>query len=282
MELIGQGASGQVFKGKDTRRNNEIVAIKQMVISRQVKKDIVINEILIMKESHHHSIVNYIDGHVLDGVLWVIMEFVEGGSLAEVIDICKALREDQIALICKATLEGLDYLHNRPCPIIHRDIKSDNILMGTKGQIKITDFGYGAQLGGGNASNRQSVVGTTFWMAPEVVKGKEYTTKVDVWSLGIMAIEMVEGVPPYMEESMLRALFLIASKGIPPFRDPGRMSADLKDFITSCCVMEPDQRPTAGMMLSHPFLRKAGRPEEIISLVIKTKSAVERSSSPFG
>jgi len=135
-------------------------------------------------------------------------------------------------------------------------------------------FSYGTQIG--EAQSIKSVVGTTCWMAPEVVKGKDYTCKVDVWSLGIMAMEIIEGDPPYMQESMLRALFMIASKGRPAFKDPGTslstsspppappnrtkpdsMSWECQDFITKCTVMEPDERPDSTELLNHPFLQLA-------------------------
>jgi len=271
MEIIGQGASGSVYKAIDTRTKKK-VAIKQMVIAQQVKKEILINEITIMKESHHHGIVNYIDSYIVGGTtLWVVMELIEGGSLTEIIETCldsgHKISEPQIATICRITLEGLDYLHTRPNPIIHRDIKSDNILVGKDGAIKITDFGYGAQLGGGGTDRRASVVGTTYWMAPEVVKGKEYTCKVDVWSLGVMALELVEGEPPYMNESMLKALFKIAKEGLPPFKAPETMSTQLQNFIRTCCTMDSEARPSAGEMLKHPFLKCGCSQSDIIPLV---------------
>jgi len=271
MEIIGKGASGSVYKADDTRTKKK-VAIKQMIIAQQVKKEILINEITIMKESHHHGIVNYIDSYIVGGTtLWVVMELVEGGSLTEIIETCldtgHMISEPQIALICKVTLEALNYLHTRPNPIIHRDIKSDNILVGKDGAIKITDFGYGAQLGGGGNDRRASVVGTTYWMAPEVVKGKEYTCKVDIWSLGVMGLELVEGEPPYMNESMLKALFKIAKEGLPPFKNPESMSGDLKNFIRTCCTMDSEARPSAAEMLKHPFMRQACTQAELIPLV---------------
>jgi serine/threonine protein kinase len=281
MEIIGQGASGSVYSAIDTRTGKQ-VAIKQMIMSKQVKQDIIINEIQIMKDSHHHAIVNYIDSYIVEGTLWVVMELINGGSLAELIEVCKTMCETQIATVCKAVLEGLEYLHTRPNPIIHRDIKSDNILLGLDGSIKITDFGYGAQLGGGAGQDkRASVVGTTYWMAPEVVKGKDYTCKVDVWSLGIMALEMIEGEPPYINESMLRALFLIASKGCPDFRDPDGMSEEFKDFIRSCTVMDADQRPSSTQLLSHPFLTMGGPASELVPLVERTKKEAQRDFSMF-
>lgn len=86
-------------------------------------------------------------------------------------------------------------------------------------------------------------------MAPEVVTSQQYGPKVDIWSLGIMAQEMVEGEPPYMEESAIKALFLIASKGRSPFKEPHKLSNLFKDFVNQCTRMDPDQRPSSSELL---------------------------------
>lgn len=278
MAIVGQGASGAVYSATDKRTGRK-VAIKQMVVAKQVKKEIIINEIMIMKQSTHAAIVNFVDAFLVDGILWVVMELVDGGSLSELLTLGIRLTEPQIAAITKSTLEAIEYLHNRPKPIIHRDIKSENVLLGLGGEIKITDFGYGSQLSSAQ-DTRKSVVGTTFWMAPELVKGQHYTCKVDVWSLGIMAMEMFEIAPPYIEESMLKALFLIAKKGRPPFKDPDAMSAQFKDFIEKCTIMDPSLRPDSTQMLSHPFLKLACDPRELLSLVQRTKNESVREYIP--
>lgn len=133
---IGQGASGGVFTGYE-RGTNRLVAIKQMNLEQQPKKDLIINEIIVMKESSHPNIVNFIDSYLTGGELWVIMEFMEGGSLTDVVTF-NIMTEGQIASVCRETLKGLQHLHSKG--VIHRDIKSDNILLSSEGCIKLSVF----------------------------------------------------------------------------------------------------------------------------------------------
>ena len=111
------------------------VAIKQMNLEQQPKQDLIINEILVMKESRHANIVNFIDSFLLRGDLWVVMEYMEGGSLTDVVT-CNIMSEGQIAAVSREVLQGLRHLHSRG--VIHRDIKSDNILLSMQGEIKLS------------------------------------------------------------------------------------------------------------------------------------------------
>jgi p21-activated kinase 1 len=131
---IGQGASGGVYTGHE-KGSNRLVAIKQMNLEQQPKKDLIINEILVMKESSHPNIVNFIDSYLCGGELWVVMEFMEGGSLTDVVTF-NIMTEGQIASVCRETLRGLQHLHSKG--VIHRDIKSDNILLSMEGNIKLS------------------------------------------------------------------------------------------------------------------------------------------------
>ncbi|KAI9303351.1 kinase-like domain-containing protein [Cunninghamella echinulata] len=263
-----RNASGSVYVAISLATNTK-VAIKQMDLANQPRKELIVNEILVMKESQHPNIVNYLDSFLVQNAdLWVIMEYMEGGALTDVID-NNTMTEQQIATVCLETTAGLHHLHEQN--IIHRDIKSDNILLNAHGQVKISDFGFCAKLTE-NRSKRATMVGTPYWMAPEVVKQKEYGAKVDIWSLGIMAIEMIENEPPYLDEEPLKALYLIATNGTPTLKNPEKLSRELKSFLAVCLCVDVRSRATAGELLQHPFLKKAG-PLDILAPLLKFKSS---------
>jgi len=273
---IGEGAAGEVFLATDCRTGQR-VAIKKMPLNNQNMK-LLITEIGIMKTSVHPNIVAYTDSFLVGETIWVVMEFMAGGCLTEVLEQYEngvEMTESQIASVCRDTLSGLTYIHT--LHRIHRDIKSDNLLLGDDGGVKLADFGYAAQLTQ-EKQKRNTIVGTPYWMAPELIRGQNYDHKVDLWSLGIMCMEMAEGEPPYMEFPPLRALFLITTKGIPDLKETNKWTPEFKDFVRRCLDKEPETRPEAAELLKHPFLRKGCSPSELVQLTQVAKRAKEKAS----
>lgn len=257
IKKVGQGASGLVYVAKplvsSMATKYRRVAIKQIDLTTQPRKELIVNEITVMKDSQHPNIVNFLEAYLRGSSdLWVVMEFMEGGALTDIIE-NNTLSEEQISTICFETCKGLRHLHHKN--IIHRDIKSDNMLLDAQGHVKITDFGFCAKLTE-QKNKRATMVGTPYWMAPEVIKQKEYGAKVDVWSLGIMAIEMLESEPPYLNEDPLKALYLIATNGTPKLKRPENLSKEIKGFLSVCLCVDVNYRASTDELVNHEFLRR--------------------------
>lgn len=254
---IGEGSSGSVYRAYDPARNVP-VAIKRVVPKSVEDLTLFKFEVAVMSSAFHHNLIKCYDSYKLGENLFIVMELADAGSLTDVLyflnDRKLHLNEPEIAYVCREVLQGLASLHG--IKRIHRDIKSDNTLVTRQGQVKIADFGFAAQLTA-KENKRNTVIGTPFWMAPEVCRGMDYDAKVDVWSTGVLAIECAEGAPPLLHETQMKAMFLIATEGPPRLKRPDEWTSDFHDFIDKCTTIDPSKRATAVEMLRHPFLKRA-------------------------
>nr|XP_054509298.1 serine/threonine-protein kinase PAK 2-like [Agelaius phoeniceus] len=263
-EQIGSGSFGHVVRALNNATGGE-VAIKKINLQGLRKKQLTINEIMIMKRYRSPNVVNYLDSYLLGEELWLVMEYMDGGALSDVIS-KTYLSEVEMAAISRECLQGLDFLHSNH--VIHRDVKSDNILLRTDGSVKLADFGLSTQLT--PEKNRKSVIaGTIWWMAPEMLKDQPYGPKVDVWSFGIVGIEMVDQEPPYCNQSPCTAKCLIATVGTPKLRQAKHLSPCLCDFLSCCLQTDEEQRWSAKELLKHPFVRSA-KPASSLALLINS------------
>jgi len=207
LTCLGEGTYGQVWRGKN-KKTGELVAIK--IVPGEGDISALLCEADIQKDCEHNNIVRYLGSYEKDKQLWIVMELCEPGSVNDLMIMTKCtLSEEQIRNIVAAVTISLGYLHDKK--IIHRDIKSGNILLTMAGGVKIADFGVSAQLSS-ISSKRDTMIGAPFWMAPEVIKEEKYDSKADIWSLGISTIEMAEGRPPNSDIHPMRAIFMIPEK----------------------------------------------------------------------
>lgn len=249
---LGVGAFGKVFRAKvlDKKMKVNTIAVKILPYVTEKQKASNLNELRFLSRCNHENIVKYYDSYVVGKELWVILENMEGGTLREG---AQDYKEHHIAYIARAIFRALQYMHDE-LKIVHRDLKSENIMMTVKGEVKLIDFGLAEDISEGG---RVTMCGSPFWMAPEMVKLRRHSTPADIWGAAISLLELANQEPPTMDDPVL-ALYKTATSGCTNyFKTPERWSDVFHEFLGLCLKRDPSKRATAAELLSHPFLKKA-------------------------
>uniref|UniRef100_A0AC35TT58 Non-specific serine/threonine protein kinase n=1 Tax=Rhabditophanes sp. KR3021 TaxID=114890 RepID=A0AC35TT58_9BILA len=283
---IGCGSYGEVHSALH-KESGHTFAIKTVKVADDLGD--IIKEISIMKQCDSDFVVKYYGSYFKNSDLWIVMEYCEAGSISDIIRLRrKTLTEDEIGAVFKDALNGLSYLHGMRK--IHRDIKAGNILLNRHGKAKVADFGVSGQLTD-TMAKRNTVIGTPFWMAPELIREAGYDMKapdsilsstvsfdtildytnyifnLDIWSLGITALEMCEGHPPHIEMHPMRAIFIIPTKPAPTLKNRSLWSAEFWNFTTRCLVKNPEERASSKELLEDKFILNAKGNEILLELI---------------
>jgi len=293
-DLLDKGNPAHLFKNRQRLKNEPGSILKATIANTDIRVAIKVfdltdeeisweyirNEITIMRQLKNHPNITQILGvyRADRDTVWMVMEWMDCSLLNVVGTIfgdetkppfkgLDGFTEPQIAYVILEILRGLKVMHM--LGYMHRDIKSENILVKGNGEIKIADFGFTVQLTK-DRPKRSSTVGSPYWMAPELIKRKEYDYLVDIWSLGVMLMELMEGDPPYLADENIdpdEVTKLILDVGLPPPKDKDKWSPELISFLESCLIRSPKHRPDSSSMITHKFLKKACSQKELQSLL---------------
>ncbi|EHA8587035.1 mitogen-activated protein kinase kinase 2 [Cocos nucifera] len=252
VKVIGKGSGGivQLVRHKWT---GQFFALKviQLNIEESIRKQIA-QELKINLSTQCPYVVVCYQSFYDNGVISIVLEYMDGGSLADFLKKVKTIPEPYLAAICKQVLRGLMHLHHEK-HIIHRDLKPSNILINHRGEVKISDFGVSAIIQS-SSGLRDTFTGTCNYMSPERIIGGRHGYLSDIWSLGLAVLECATGQFPYPPRDSFYELLEAVVEQPPPRAPPDHFSEEFCSFISACVQKKAEDRKSAQVLLEHPFL----------------------------
>jgi len=271
-EELGRGASGRVYRALNQGGGgSHFVAIKEipLVGMSVAAARAVESEVELLRNLSHPQIIRFYETIRTEHHLYLVLEYVENGSLASILKTFGRLPEHMLIVYMRQVLAGLEWLHAQG--VCHRDIKGANLLITQDGQVKLADFGVASrvvdaaeQAGAPIDGRGEGPVGTPYWMAPEIIQMEPFTTASDIWSLGCTVLELLTGEPPYFELRPVNALYRIVHNTDPPIPETVRTGSPLlNDFLLRCFDRDPKTRASASALRQHEWLQQEVSPSHI-------------------
>ncbi|RAL37097.1 hypothetical protein DM860_004019 [Cuscuta australis] len=259
IKVIGKGSGGVVWLVQN-KWTQQLFALKviQLNIEESSRKHIA-QELRINQSSKCPYVVICFEAFFENGSISMILEYMDGGSLADFLKMVRIIPEPYLAAICKQVLKGLWYLHHEK-HIIHRDLKPQNLLINHRGDVKITDFGVSVILKSTSGA-ASTFIGTYNYMSPERIAGPRHGYRSDIWSLGLVLLECAAGDFPYSPPQKGQAgwtnVFELMETIVnqpEPRANPDIFSPHFCSFIASCVQKDPKKRLSTNELMKHPFI----------------------------
>eukprot|EP01063_Lacrimia_lanifica_P009638 TRINITY_DN16578_c0_g1_i1.p1 TRINITY_DN16578_c0_g1~~TRINITY_DN16578_c0_g1_i1.p1 ORF type:complete len:1466 (+),score=301.04 TRINITY_DN16578_c0_g1_i1:124-4521(+) len=249
--VLGKGAFGTVWLGLDS--HGALVAIKTVKIKTEATREIasLISEVNMLSNLRHENIVSYLSSCVVDGCVVIVIEYISGGSLGQLLEQFGRFNISATQRYMQHILLGLAFLHSND--IVHRDLKPVNVLLTREGVCKLTDFGTSTSTKDVAEGGENRVLGTPVFLSPEAAMG-ECCKEVDIWALGISLHMFHTGAVPYDVAKLSMKELLRQRVNGDPVPNIQRVTGPLGDIIRLCVVNDPKQRPSAADLLKHPGL----------------------------
>lgn len=266
-DVIGRGCSGSVIRSSH-RPTNTPLALKMINMYDKAKRDQIIREIHSLFDSTCPCLVTFYGAFLRDSAVVLALEYMDGGSMENVIHQLGAIPERVLGSIAYQILYALSYLKTHKW--VHRDIKPPNILLNSRGEVKLSDFGIATELCNSIAMCG-TFVGTFRYMSPERIQRAPYSYSSDVWSLGLVLMEAATGVYPYPKHKTCIEMIQSVLESPPPTLSSQYFSQEFCDFLRCCLQKEPLDRASADVLLESPWLHKC----EAINLESAVKNVQE-------